>query len=209
MSDKERGFTITEMMVAMAFLTFMLIFLMTAIVQVVRIYNKGLSIRQINQAGRQFAEDFTRTARYGSTPTYNATLKRICVNGVTYAWNLYDPTTPAAMAAANRNRYISAPGEAISMVRVSDGGGTLCGGGDINKSVSQEVISTDINVKSVSFTTREAGRIVDVSVVFSTGGQNAPTTITPGPPPTFRCAGGTDGSFCAFGEFNATVYTRN
>lgn len=209
MSDKQRGFTITEMMLAMAFLTFMLIFLMTAVVQVMRLYNKGLAIRQINQAGRQFSDDFTRTARYGSTAVYNAGLKRICVNGVTYAWNLDDPTTPAAITDPNRNKYATAQSEPISMVRVADGGGVLCGGGDINKAAATEVISTDVNVKSVAFATREVGKIVDLSVVFSTGGANAPVTLATGPPPTFRCATGSDGAFCAFGEFNATVYTRN
>lgn len=47
------GFTLIELMLAMAFISFLLLFMVAAILQVTRLYVKGSAIRQINQTGRQ------------------------------------------------------------------------------------------------------------------------------------------------------------
>lgn len=214
MTNKHKGFTLTELMLAMAFVSFMLLFLMTAVIHLMRTYNKGVSMRQINQSGRQFAEDFSRTAKYASLgdiksdPAHN----RICLNGVTYAWNLNDPTATTPVPPLT-NGYLSPnTGEKFSMVRVTDSGGTLCGAGGvniINKAYAKEMLPVGLNVKKVTYSTSTADpRLVSVSFIFSTGGFNAPiaSALTP---TGFACKSGGDGAFCAFADFDVTVYVRN
>jgi prepilin-type N-terminal cleavage/methylation domain-containing protein len=214
MTNKQKGFTLTELMLAMAFVSFMLLFLMTAVIHLMRTYNKGVAMRQINQSGRQFAEDFSRTAKYANlgdikTDTVH---NRICLNGVTYAWNLNDPTATVPVPAL-ANGYLSPnTAEKFSMVRVADNGGSLCSNAGINvidKASAKEMLPVGLNVKKVSFSTSTTDpRLVSVSFIFSTGGYNAPD-VSALTPTGFACKPGSDGAFCAFADFDVTVYVRN
>lgn len=216
MTNKQRGFTLTELMISLAFISFLLLFLMTAVVQMTRSYNKGLSIRQINQSGRQFTEDFQRTARYTkmSDIKWDPTNMRLCVNGITYAWNLGDPTS--VPTASLKNRYSSA-GPVIAMVRTKDPGGTYCfnNTADIipNNPNTIAILPTTLNVQRVDFTPAPVTlqKMVKLTVVLSTGGSNAPKYI--GVPTStstgYECPAGGEGAFCALADFDATVYVRN
>jgi hypothetical protein len=66
-----------------------------------------------------------------------------------------------------------------------------------------------LNVKKISWKPSATDpRLASISFVFSTGGYNAPiasaTTQT-----GFACKIGGDGAFCAFADFDVTVYVRN
>jgi prepilin-type N-terminal cleavage/methylation domain-containing protein len=217
MTSKQKGFTLTELMLAMAFVSFMLLFLMTAVIHLMRTYNKGVAMRQINQSGRQFAEDFSRTAKYANLGDIKMRktgpiVDRICLNGVTYAWNLNDPTATAPVPPLTNGYSPPNTAEKFSMVRVTDNGGSLCSNPGINvidKLSAKEMLPVGLNVKNVSFSTSTTDpRLVSISFVFSTGGYNAPiasaTTQT-----GFACKSGSDGAFCAFADFDVTVYVRN
>ena len=216
MTNKQRGFTLTELMLSLAFISFLLLFLLTGIVQLTRTYNKGVSIRQINQSGRQFTEDFQRTARYArvSDVKWDPANQRLCINGVTYAWNTGDPT--AVPVTSLKNRYSTA-GPVITMVRTKDPGGAYCFNGTANiiprDARTTEVLPTTLNVQRVEFLPPALPdpSIVKLSIVFSTGGGNAPTSIGPATLTStgFECPGGGAGAFCALADFDATVYMRN
>ena len=212
MTSKQKGFTLTELMLSMAFVSFLLLFLMAGIIHVMRIYNKGLSIRQINQSGRQVSEDFVRTAKYATAGTarYDSVNQRVCVNGITYAWNLNDPT---AGGATIKNSFTGAPAgtSPITMVRVTDSGGTLCGLAAANVipyAQASRMLPIGLNVKKAELTSADSGKIVMLSTVLSTGGANAPAGGKP-TPTGFECDPGPLGAFCAFADFNALVYMRN
>jgi prepilin-type N-terminal cleavage/methylation domain-containing protein len=213
MTNKQKGFTLTELMLAMAFISFMLLFLMTAVIHLMRTYNKGVAMRQINQSGRQFADDFSRTAKYASLGDIKTDLSRnrICLNGVTYAWNINDPTATVPNPALT-NGYLSPnTAEKFSMVRVIDSGGALCstvGVNVINKANAKEMLPVGLNVKSISFSQSTADpRLLSLSFVFSTGGYNAPDPAATAS--GFACKSGSEGAFCAFADFDVTVYARN
>lgn len=207
------GFTLIELMLSMTFVAFIMIFIVTSIVQTMRIYNKGLAVRDINQSGRQLTEDMTRTLRYAnaiqfSANGYQATSKRICANGVTYAWNI--ETAPGVFTTTNT---YTAPDTAtpIHFIRVDDKGGLLCNipAPSIPRSQSRDILSSQLAVQRLSLASSEAGRIVTITALISTQGLNRP--LGPGRPTAsgFECSTGSDGAFCAFGEFQTTVYIRN
>lgn len=207
------GFTLIELMFAMAFVAFLMVFIVTSIVQIMRIYNKGLAIRDINQSGRQLAEDMTRSLRYSnavqfSKNGYQAANQRICANGVTYAWNI--ETAPGVFTTTNK---YTAPDTAaqINFIRVDDKGGLLCNtpAPSIPKAQSRDLLSPQLAVERLSLSSSEVGRIITVTTLVATQGANRP--LGPGRPTAtgFECPVGSDGAFCAFGEFQTTVYIRN
>lgn len=142
---KKTGFTIIELMLAMAFVGALLLTIALTSMQVMGIYARGLTIREVNQAGRTITEDIQRTIAASSpfsvvpkTGAINdpADSKyvtrsgggRLCTGAHTYAWNygrsreLADPSDTSRVSA--HNRYTN--GEVIRFVKVSDAGGRLC-----------------------------------------------------------------------------------
>jgi len=59
--DKNRGFTIVEMMLAMGFVAALLVAIALTVIQIANIYNKGITIKSVNQAGTDLTADIQRT----------------------------------------------------------------------------------------------------------------------------------------------------
>ncbi len=121
---RQRGFTIIELMLAMAFLTFVLLFVSLSMVQMLRGYDKGVTIKQINQAGRTLTEDLARSVRTASSTqeviTDKVDLGVICVGNIAYVWN---PVYRQNKTYQNVNRYTfnaggGNPAEQIGLARV-------------------------------------------------------------------------------------------
>ena len=68
MEEQTKGFTLIELMLAMAFLGPMLVAIAALIMRVTSIYQKGLSLRAVNTNGREIISDLTRTIT--SSPTH-------------------------------------------------------------------------------------------------------------------------------------------
>lgn len=67
MKNNKKGFTIIELMLAMAFLGTMLMAIATLVMRITNIYQKGLALRGVNSIGRELISDLTRTI--DSSPT--------------------------------------------------------------------------------------------------------------------------------------------
>lgn len=68
MKEQKKGFTLIELMLAMAFLGTMLVAIAALVMRVTNIYQKGLSLRAVNTNGREIISDLTRTIT--SSPTH-------------------------------------------------------------------------------------------------------------------------------------------
>lgn len=193
-----QGFTLTELMLAMAFVSFILLFIVFAMLQVMGNYNKGLAIKQINQASRTVVEEISRLARATDAEAINTTQVangRLCFDSVGYAWNT---------RGGNANKYLD--GSAVSMVRVEDA--ALCASSlpPIDPAKAKPVIANQVWVQQVSASLTANNKLFDVLIQFSTSGDNQPTVLGP---TGYTCAGGNAGSFCAVASFGTTVSTRN
>ena len=58
---EKKGFTIVELMLAMAFLGTMMMGIASLIIKITNIYQKGLAIRNVNTVGREILSDLSRT----------------------------------------------------------------------------------------------------------------------------------------------------
>src|SRR5919199_356042 len=101
---RSTGFTLIELMLAMTFISILLIAIAMTTIQISSIYNKGITLREVNQAGRSLSDEFQRsiansvpfdvTPKIDNSPA-TATSKyvvrdgggRLCLGDYTYAWN--------------------------------------------------------------------------------------------------------------------------
>lgn len=202
-TNPQRGFTLVELLLAMTFIAFLLLFIVSAILQATRLYVKGQAIRQINQSGRQVMTSLKDDLRYAK-PVYVADKHRLCVSGTTYVWNTESPANPVFL-----NKYMSDPiGTGLSstplrFVSVKDPLGALCLTSDpIDPSRASDIIGASVTL--LKFSLSQQGGLWQVSLILSTNGDN---TAVPGPTPSgYMC--NPMNEFCAFGDFTTTVYTR-
>jgi len=110
------GFTLIELMFAMALLGFILVFTLTVISQLISTYNRGLSLIQVNQAIRELDNDLSKSLRFvgpgavtinffkangekalteSGAPNpddQNIVAGALCTKDSTYVWNLGNAT---------------------------------------------------------------------------------------------------------------------
>lgn len=200
-NEKENGFTLVELMLAMGFIAFMLLFMVSAILQVTRMYVKGMAIRQINQTGRLVVEDVSSSLRNGSGFKYVKNSNRVCVGNMSYVWNKNGEVINkfSGETATTSLRFVS----------VQDVGGSLCEGGasdDVSKANSTDMTGPDITVLDFTITTDSTQPLATLSLILSTAGSNVANG--PGQPTPTGYACPADNQFCALGDFSTTVYTR-
>lgn len=134
------GFTLVELLLAMTFISFLLVAITMTIIQVSSIYNKGLTLRAVGQAGESVTQDIRRSVEsaqplsLGTTPEGGPNLRqmvnvggdinkpdggRLCTGSYTYVWNNgTSMRTPV-------NKYATGD-ELIRLVKVMDNGSQYC-----------------------------------------------------------------------------------
>ena len=113
------GFTLVEVTLAMVFIAIIIAVLAATTVNIVRSYNKGVWLAQINQAGQQLNMDIGEKARYSTMAQVDEVHQRICVGGVSYLWNTENQNNSTPV-----NTYQS--GGRFSLVRIEDVNADYC-----------------------------------------------------------------------------------
>lgn len=114
------GFTIVELMFAIIFIAFILLFTTISVMQIVQQYNRGIETKAISQAGRSIVDMMARDiARSNAVSIYGSEtgVGMLCTSTSAYAWNGIN----APADHNQRNRYLSAPSERLSLVRTKPG----------------------------------------------------------------------------------------
>lgn len=181
LSDKQSGFTLIEVSTALIFVGFIIFILAATTVNIVRSYNKGIWLAQINQAGQQMNNDIGDKARYSPAATVVPDKRRMCINGVSYLWN----TQKDIDDDPGNNRYSDGPGTPIRLARIDDPNGEYC-----NKPTKRpELPSVNPNVhillgrgatiQEFKVEEQKAGApLLTISVVVSTEGANRPYKVS-------------------------------
>lgn len=210
----ESGFTIVELMIALAFLSVMLLFILSATVQVMRSYSKGLTIKQINQTGRSITEDIVRTARTATTDSVDTTVLdqgRFCIGGVSYVWN-----EPEVMGDTNitGNKFSSGSPNEVDIVRVVDASSPpqYCSNTatTVDRGSSDTSILSNGSIRLLNMQVEESADRKLINIKFSIASIGADKPIKVGT--NYQCP--TDspslfGTFCAVADFETSVFLRN
>ncbi len=181
LSDKQSGFTLIEVSTALIFVGFIIFILAATTVNIVRSYNKGIWLAQINQAGQQMNSDIGDKARYSPAATVKAKERRMCINGVSYLWN----TQKDIDDDPGNNRYFDGPGTPIRLARIDDPGGEYC----IDPTKRPDLPSTNpkvhillgrgATIQEFKVEEQKAGApLLTISVVVSTEGANRPYKVS-------------------------------
>lgn len=146
-AKKQSGFTLIELMLAMGFVSALLLAIAMTVIQIGALYNQGTTLREINQASRDISEDLRRSIASAGTLdlsrdyylTPNATNPsggRLCLGNYSYIWN-YAKAIEANPNDTNITKYGSPPtGSTPILVKIPDPSKIYCavgGGGLTNK----------------------------------------------------------------------------
>lgn len=220
---KSDGFTLVELTIAMVFVGFILLFMALTIVQMLRTYDKGIAMKQVNQAGRSTIDDISRAVKSqlpNDIRTDNINQGALCINRTMYVWNpLYTGTdinsATIVTGAAAHDAVIGNPASGGMMARK-----TLQNQADPCLPSSATVPAEDSTLLSnrarVLWATidRTDTRLIKLTFVIGTYARNefVPTSTPKYTTPTlqanrtFSCLPGNDGNYCAFSEFSTVIY---
>ena len=130
-----KGFTLIELMLAMTFISVLLIAIAMTTIQISNIYTKGITLREVSQAGRTISDDLQRSiggsAPFDLAPTatpasyvQQQTGGRLCVGKYSYLWNYGQAITQAQNANSLDNHFDD--NTFIRFLRVLDADRSLC-----------------------------------------------------------------------------------
>lgn len=126
-SRSHRGFTIIELMLAMSFVTVLLLAVAILSMNLSRIYSRGIMYKELNQSGVEAADDIERTARssdvadikYINTNEYN----RLCLGRYSYVWNEITDPAPGSTRTTTTVNGATRP---IRLMKVADSTQSYC-----------------------------------------------------------------------------------
>ncbi len=136
--NKQRGFTIVELVLAMSFVSVLLLAIAMTIMQIGASYNRGMTVKEVNQASRAISEDFRYniSASPAFSPTDGSFLTvrsgsidagaRLCLGNYSYIWNYGRAFETAGATLTAYDRVPAGRTNDVRLVRVPDGSKRYC-----------------------------------------------------------------------------------
>ncbi len=127
MSRSSKGFTLVELTLSMGFVSMLLLAIAVLTIQISSIYNKGLTLREVDQTGQLITSDIQRTLN-ASSETAVAQVSdrqgggRFCIGTTVYAWNYGKAIAEDSVF----NVYEDGRAEVIRLAKFQSGGDDFC-----------------------------------------------------------------------------------
>ncbi|MEO7747309.1 MAG: hypothetical protein ABIS24_02605 [Candidatus Saccharimonadales bacterium] len=191
---------------------------MLTYVQILGIYNKGVAIKEINQAGRTLTDNVIRQGSSGSTSKIhiNPTLsgdpgpRCLIMGNTTYLWSYASDTSATTTA------YKKTDGEPVNFVRTTGLSSCPGTGATLNSTTTKysPLLNDALRVYTANITKDTNLAIVNVKFSFGTfagvGAGNNPVVTGTAPNQTLSCSSNPAiGNYCAFGNYATSVYLPN
>jgi len=132
MNHSKQGFTLIELMLAMTFVSALLLAIAMTVIQISNVYTRGLTIKEVNQAGRTISTDLKRGISQSAPfavpgPKYvdRSWGGRLCVGQYSYVWNYGVTLSDPKANGSNSNIYGNSTSK-IRFVKVPDSAGSYC-----------------------------------------------------------------------------------
>lgn len=203
-------------MLSMAFIAVMLMAIALCILQMSSIYNRGETLRQVNQASRVISTDMQRTFNGADSSSVRLNVVesngRLCTGQFSYIWNV--PPNDDGSPKYPNNRYTSNE-DPIRFIRITDSGAAYCA--DPNQHIDpatarpvELLVAGDrtLQVRKLSAAESREGiltgqRLYTIGVMLGTDNINSidATTDRCRPPSDLE----SDLTYCAVNEFSITV----
>ena len=172
--DRQSGFTLIEVSTALIVVGFIIFILAATAVNIVRSYNKGIWLAQINQAGQQMNSDIGDKARYSPAAKVDTINRRMCINGVSYLWN-----TQKEIDNGQWGNNVYSDGTPIRLARIEDKNGEYCTkdqqpGAPGKASNVRALLGRGVAIQEFKVSQATGVPLLTVSMVVSTEGANRP-----------------------------------
>ena len=228
--DSKKGFTLIELMLAMTFISVLLIAIALTTIQISTIYTKGITLREVDQAGRTVSDElqrsiassvpFNTTPKSVTTPTSKYVVRdgggRLCLGDYSYAWNYGSALRGGAGAPAVYNKY--SDGSEVRFAKVEDAGGALCANDSvqtIDKSKASDLLTSgDRDLVMHQFTISQTAEndeigqaLYAISMVIGTNDREQLTANDASCKPPAEGAG--DEAYCSVNQFDIVARAGN
>lgn len=142
---KQHGFTLIELMLAMTFISVLLLAIALTIIQIGTVYNRGVTLKEVSQAARSISDELTRNI--GSAEAFDLTSNyvttdaggRLCTGTFSYVWNY----RKALQEHDNAVVTYDGSNDEIRLVKVPDLGGIYCDKNDEGAPARTKIRSKD------------------------------------------------------------------
>lgn len=224
MNRNKQGFTLIELMLAMTFVSALLLAIAMTVIQISNIYTRGLTLKEVNQAGRTISTELKRGISQSAPfaipgPKYVARSwgGRLCVGQYTYVWNYGSTLSDPGANGSNSNIYNNSASK-IRFVKVSDSSGSYCsapGTKSINSIGAIELLASgdrDLAIHSFTIANNSTDSKSNQSLyrVSYAIGTNDQVALMPG---QTSCRAPTDLAsdlnYCSINQFNIVVRAVN
>lgn len=220
------GFTMVELMLAMSFVSALLVAIVMTTMQVSHIYNRGLTLREVNQAGRAVLEDMQNTIAVSTPFSVDASAAttryvdrpgggRLCTGKYTYAWNYGRSIAGISSAPAVYNKYTD--DSVVRYAKVNDPGAGLCVNTSmrINKANAVEILAAgdrdlaahEVTVVNAANDTETGQALYAISMTIGTNDQSQLLTANDSCKPPSANVGNED--YCSVNQFDIVVRAGN
>lgn len=181
------GFTLVELLLAMAFFSFILLFITTGFLLVSRAYNKGITVKITQDEGRRFIEQLTREMRTASS--ISTATDCVSLGDNIYQWSIHvvptDPLTPTWLVKETNK---------------------TCGdkASDITDPGVERVLNDRIGVQFLEVKQLSGGQFYTIHMVLSTTEKD----LIDNPGQNAQCSTDTGSQYCDIVEFSTIVSRR-
>jgi len=233
--DNKQGFTLIELMLAMTFIAMLLVAIALTTIQISNIYNKGITLREVNQVGRSVSDELQRTI--ASATPFDVTPKgsgetnaasryvvnlgggRLCLGNYTYAWNYGAALKGGTDAPQVLNKYSGSDSDTpIQLVRVNDANGGLCttptlppipkaSSTDLLSSGDRDLVLHKFSIKQTQTEPSTGQAIYSISMVIGTNDREQLTTDDTSCKPPSEGVG--DENYCSVNQFDIIARAGN
>jgi len=225
----KKGFTLIELMLAMSFISVLLVAITLTVIQISNIYNHGITLKDTNQTARAITNELQRTiaasaafevsggsSRYIVQGDWGG---RLCVGQYSYIWNYGKALNNNGPTSGNLNVYSANPNTKIRFVRAIDSSGAYCANPALAVKDSDAVELMNIgdhglvlhSLKIISESTavdqKSGARLYSISFRIGTNDQaalSADSTTCKGPG-----ISGSDLAYCSVQDFTIVVRAGN
>lgn len=187
------GFTLIELILSMAFFSFMMLLISVGVIQVMRIYQSNLATRRTQQAARLAVEDITREVRTASRVA-TATIDELCLEGnSTIKYLRRDYGNEAAVLHKQRLQGNCASATVVEETRLV---------GDLNPTGSQvQARQFDATILRDSSNNPSSVKFV---IGITTGARDLITTVNG----RYVCRPGAGSQFCSATSYSSSISVR-
>jgi len=187
--NNKNGFTLVELMLAMAFVSALLLAIAMTVIQIGNIYNRGITYKSVNQAGSALASELQRGIN-GSSPFDISTNGngegahyvtkswggRLCLGQYSYIWNY---------GTATDNAYSDPSEPIIKFIKALDPNSSYCSNpsGKISAKDAVEILDVGQSQLAIynfsilsdpkAYDSRTGQRLYDISFLVGTNDQKA------------------------------------